>query len=81
MARCLQCAAKLPRSAKFCPRCGAESVGNVGLPWAGIGFVLAVLFAPIAVILGWYLGATPLIWTGIVAAAALLLVVALAHFL
>ena len=79
MATCLQCAAKLPRSAKFCPRCGTESVASVGLPWAGIAFVLAIVFAPVAVGAGFYWDIRALIWAGVAVVALMLLLVILAH--
>ena len=90
MSRCSRCTFNLPSSARYCPRCGAAHPGSppgtplhdarAGIPWAGIAFVLGILFAPAAVISGFWWGSPTLIWTGVVAAAAIILVVVLAHF-
>lgn len=90
MPSCLRCTFALPAAAQFCPRCGEarpqrsarEPVNDwrPGVPWAGIAFILGVLFAPAAVISGFYWQSPTLIWTGVVAAAVLVLIVVLAHF-
>src|SRR4051812_4652777 len=87
---CLRCTSTLPAAAQFCPRCGEVRPprsandpilgSRPGIPWAGIAFILGVLFAPAAVIAGFYWQSPTIIWTGVVAAAILLLIVVLAHF-
>jgi hypothetical protein len=45
-----------------------------------MAFTLGVLFAPAAVISGFWWHSPTLIWTGLVATAVLVLIVVLAHF-
>lgn len=90
MSSCPHCTTALPVAARYCPRCGEarlrRTTGQLpvdwrpDVPWAGIAFILSVLFAPAAVISGFWWQSPTLIWTGVVAAAVLLLVVVLAHF-
>ena len=87
MPTCPRCGNALSASARFCPRRG-ESRGaapetpsrhpaTAGIPWAGIMFVLGILFAPAAVFAGLYWHSNALLIAGLVAAAVMLMVVLL----
>lgn len=76
---CRDCATAMPRTAKFCPRCGrvADSVSQSAaapvvnlatvkspIPKLGLLFLIAMLLGPTLALIGLYVGSLKLLWCG-----------------
>ena len=91
-ARCPQCSEPImPAGAKFCPRCGTPvapaphasiDFGKMSapVPPAGIVFLISLVLAPAAVVVGAALGIKLLVYVGIVLGIGLLILLVLGHF-
>lgn len=75
---CRDCATAMPRTAKFCPRCGRDAdvspraaapVVNLAtvkspIPKLGLLFLIAMLLGPALALVGLYVGSLKLLWCG-----------------
>jgi hypothetical protein len=86
---CSQCGNAVMSSARFCTRCGGAIRASAprsesprhptagGMPWAGILFLVGILFAPAAVFAGMFWHVNALLIAGLAAAVLMVLVVLL----
>jgi hypothetical protein len=95
--KCSDCSTFIPRTAKFCPRCGrsadaapthGEAVPVVNLaavkspiPKLGLLFLFAMLVGPTLALLGLYFGNLALLWCGAGLIGIVLLMMVLGIFL